>query len=78
MAEGEEGVSFLEKMDDWHDLRPDGQTLIFNGLLCNYWPEIRAVIGAVEKQRRHSSGLPCEEVENLYASLEALDKKADE
>lgn len=67
---------FLKHMDDWVELRPRGQTMIFAGKLCEYWPEIRALVEAAWKLREatypnHMDG------SGLDRALDALDKKAE-
>lgn len=43
----------------------------------NYFrDEIMSLYEAARSQREHGSGLPCEEVKDLYAALDALDAKA--
>ena len=52
-----------------------GKQLFFAGMLCDYWPEIRAVVGAAERHAgvHAKDGSDCDE---LAEALDALDKKA--
>lgn len=45
----------------------------------NYFQdEIQSLYEAACSQREHGSGLPCEEVKDLYAALDSIDAKAKE
>ncbi len=69
---GEFGVRLREVMDLKY-------STVKEMFFLNYFSdELLSFYEAACNQRSHGSGLPCEEVKDLYAALDALDAQAKE